>query len=504
MPRTEVDDNSFAGKGYTRVDDTPRHEIFTLVDGTRPFTGTVGGIDPVLSPDLATKEYVDTNIGVDVDYFFGNTASDIGGIYYDMTDADLGGSESTLSTGPLGTGDDQALVNFATIAGVPGIKSLRAGIHGVHVHAEKTGGTKPVILYAEIYTRTSGGSETLIATTEVSGLVTSKSDFTLHATVAGDITIDDTDRIVVKWYANVGGQGSNATVALYSEGNTSSHFTLPTTSDVLSHVFLRQDGTKPLTADWDAGAHTIAVQQVETDAIVDGPRELLTFVEDGAAVNHIEIENQATGSGPIIRAVGDDTDVDLSLAAKGDGSIFMSPLQVFGDIDLTGDVDGVDIAAHDSSTTAHGATGANVGTTNTQTLTNKTIDADNNTITNIGKTELEVPYTTEVKGFYIEAPIAGDAVFIGVVPHAVTAVDAKGETDTGTVTFNIEHRAVGSAFSAGTDILTSDLVATTSQATTQTFDSSGAVAADKYLYAVVTSVASSPTEFIGSIEYTIN
>ncbi len=56
-------------------------------------------------------------------------------------------------------------------------------------------------------------------------------------------------------------------------------------------------------------------------AIGDGTRELLTFVEDGSAVNHIEIENEATGSGPILRAAGDDTDIDLHLEAKGDGDI---------------------------------------------------------------------------------------------------------------------------------------------------------------------------------------
>ena len=40
-------------------------------------------------------------------------------------------------------------------------------------------------------------------------------------------------------------------------------------------------------------------------------------------------------------------------------------------------------ASHIDATAAHGATGAVVGTTNTQTLTNKTIDAASNTISNI-------------------------------------------------------------------------------------------------------------------------
>jgi hypothetical protein len=36
--------------------------IYTLVDGTRPFTGTVGGITPTISTHLSTKGYVDTQI----------------------------------------------------------------------------------------------------------------------------------------------------------------------------------------------------------------------------------------------------------------------------------------------------------------------------------------------------------------------------------------------------------------------------------------------------------
>ncbi len=38
------------------------HTQYTLADGTRPFTGTVGGITPVADADLVTKAYVDSNI----------------------------------------------------------------------------------------------------------------------------------------------------------------------------------------------------------------------------------------------------------------------------------------------------------------------------------------------------------------------------------------------------------------------------------------------------------
>ena len=43
-----------------------------------------------------------------------------------------------------------------------------------------------------------------------------------------------------------------------------------------------------------------------------------------------------------------------------------------------------DLTTHAADTTTHGATGAVVGTTNTQTLTNKTIDGDDNTVQDLG------------------------------------------------------------------------------------------------------------------------
>jgi hypothetical protein len=60
---------------------------------------------------------------------------------------------------------------------------------------------------------------------------------------------------------------------------------------------------------------------INGQVVGDGTRELLTFTEDGSAVNHVDIENQATGSGPEIKAAGDDTNVDLILKGKGTGNV---------------------------------------------------------------------------------------------------------------------------------------------------------------------------------------
>lgn len=60
---------------------------------------------------------------------------------------------------------------------------------------------------------------------------------------------------------------------------------------------------------------------VNGNAIGDGTRELITFTEDASAVNQVNIENEATGSGPIISAAGDDANIDLNISAKGTGNI---------------------------------------------------------------------------------------------------------------------------------------------------------------------------------------
>ena len=49
--------------------------------------------------------------------------------------------------------------------------------------------------------------------------------------------------------------------------------------------------------------------------------EQLIFETTGSAVNHVDITNAATGSGPEIGAVGDDSNINLELRPKGTGEI---------------------------------------------------------------------------------------------------------------------------------------------------------------------------------------
>ena len=282
-PGTYVDQ---AGK-FLIVNDGETALLFQLINasdvqpGTFPagsyvFQGVVSGVTPTDHDHFATKEYVDLAANVEFDYFLTNTAHAIGGIYYEMHDQETGDAESSFSTGPLGGGSGQPLVNFANVSGQPGIHALQSGVFSMHIHAERTAGTRSVRIYWELYKRTDpGGVETLLTTSEVSDLVTSKSAFEIHAAISTETDLDSTDILVLKFYANLG-VGSPTTVVLYAEGTSDSHFTIPVESSIFNQIYLRQDGSLPLTANWAVGSKGISGISLLTLVIGAGINEFST------------------------------------------------------------------------------------------------------------------------------------------------------------------------------------------------------------------------------------
>lgn len=107
---------------------------------------------------------------------------------------------------------------------------------------------------------------------------------------------------------------------------------------------------------------------VWTDRIKDrlSGAGIVEFYSNPSAVNYLQFQNRATGNGPSVYAQGADANIDINLMPKGTGSVKIN--------------------------------GATLPTASSiQTLTNKTINAPDNTITNISTSNLADSSITSAK-----------------------------------------------------------------------------------------------------------
>ena len=111
--------------------------------------------------------------------------------------------------------------------------------------------------------------------------------------------------------------------------NTSDFFTYSATAGTAKNLQKPQDGGDNnqwgnfINVDLD---EIVAAVNALADKIADAnEKTLVNFTATGSAVNHVEITNAATGNPPQISSAGSDTNVDLTLTAKGTGDINLTP-----------------------------------------------------------------------------------------------------------------------------------------------------------------------------------
>ena len=96
----------------------------------------------------------------------------------------------------------------------------------------------------------------MISETGNKEITSAEQTFDLHSVFNEDVPIISTDRLVFSLFVDITG-GGTSTVRLYMEGVTDSHFTFRTPSSVLQEIFIRRDGTNPLTGNWNVGGFNI-------------------------------------------------------------------------------------------------------------------------------------------------------------------------------------------------------------------------------------------------------
>lgn len=108
--------------------------------------------------------------------------------------------------------------------------------------------------------------------------------------------------------------------------------------------------------------------------------------------------------------------------------------------------------------------------------------------------------------FVLNAPTSSDVFPIWQVPYAVTITKVWATVLGGTSSsFNIDHRTSSTLNSTGTNILNATLVATTTGASTTTFNSTNNVlSANMFVVFVASAVSGTVGEVVVEIDYTVN
>ena len=181
---------------------------------------------PVRGYDLVNKDYVDASVAGGLALYLTEDASDIG-TYFDLIPSP-GGTEENTTTAIPGSSTGTSLSNFATPDGcgcVSNLSSIPEGVMSIHLHVAAAAARR-LKWYAEVYKRTSGGTETLITTSETSDFIpTTETHQAVHATVSSEVEWTSTDRIVLKLYGT-NDVSASTNLTFYVEGTTASRLEL--------------------------------------------------------------------------------------------------------------------------------------------------------------------------------------------------------------------------------------------------------------------------------------
>ena len=204
--------------------------------------GTIEHV-PTEENHITNKDYVDSQIRGNIELFLTEDASDIG-TYFDLATDSTGNPEET-TTQAITANSTTLIASYASILNedeIENITDLELGIYSAHLHASANF-PNGMTIYFEFYRRTSGGVETLLATSHDSNILsTSEAQIELHSTVTTDLIWNTGDRVVVKVYGrNINAASKNITI--FVEGDTLARVEFPAFIPPAEAGFWNRTGT---------------------------------------------------------------------------------------------------------------------------------------------------------------------------------------------------------------------------------------------------------------------
>lgn len=143
---------------------------------------------------------------------------------------------------------------------------------------------------------------------------------TVNLTANRDIDLPDADGIVVLNTNTTTLTNKTLTAPIISTISNTGTLTLPTSTDTL----VGRSTTDTL-ANKTLNIPVLTNPKVNGDIFGTNSTELLQFTDAGAsAVNELTITNATTTNSPSLTATGDDTNISLSVAAKGSGAVVIN------------------------------------------------------------------------------------------------------------------------------------------------------------------------------------
>ena len=294
-------------RGKTKLGSAGYDNIRDDIEKTKHIReGTIQHI-PTNPKDIVNKEYVDDlTIGTYFDFYAYDDNSDVATYKeFKLTPSPDAKVEGNVSIAGNATGQLAGKRITEDTIDIPALMTvISSGVATFHVHL-KAATANRLKLYAEVYTRTALGVETLVTTSNMSEYITTtEAEYNLHANITESIPLAAGDRLVVKVYATNSSPAAT-TLYIYVEGDTATRMNLPGITSPLQHDSLigldADDHTQYVKKAGDTMTDTLKIEKNTVDhellRLARNATSYLSWMTPSGTPQHADLEaHSSTGS----------------------------------------------------------------------------------------------------------------------------------------------------------------------------------------------------------------